>query len=417
MVQGERIMTSNIDNDKARKSFNKFDRRQIMELDTCAHCALCTDDCPTYKDSKVADYSPGVRASKALRLYNKQLDIWAKLFGPRKINSSDINELRDSVFNCTLCGRCMETCPFGFQTHELWVRIREVIHDLVGSPPNVGILEGMLQESQNPYGLDPDMRLDWADFTDLEEIPEKDRAEVAYFVGCTTAFKGINHIVAFSTASLLNRLGVDWTLLGEDEWCCGSPMILAGDLHGAKKYAEHNVELLKLRGVKKVITSCAGCFRVFKWEYPKLLGKKPGFEVVHASEFLRDKLNNGALKVEPVKEKTAYHDPCELSRLGGLIKAPREALKYLTEYYIELPENGLDVSCCGGGGLLQTVNNELRLAIIKRRLDQAKNLGVEILVSSCPACKLAFVDGIREFGYNIEVLDIMELASRQLGLI
>ena len=410
-------MASNIDDDKTREALRKITRRQIMELDTCAHCALCTDNCPAYFDSREANHAPGVRSSKAVKLYNKQFDLRARILGPRPVTKEEVADLADSAFHCTLCGRCMETCPFGFQTHELWVRVREIVRDLGGTLPKVGMLEEMLEDTQNPYGLDPDMRLDWADYTDLEEIPEKDKAEIAYFVGCTTAFKGANHEVAFSIASILNELGEDWTLLGEDEWCCGSPQLLAGDEHGAREYAEHNVEALESRGIKKVITGCAGCFRVFKWEYPKILGRKPDFEVVHAVEFLRDKLASGELKVEPTDEKVAYHDPCELSRLGGVIDAPRNALKRLAGGFLEFQENGMDVRCCGGGGLLQAANNDLRLAIVERRLKEAMEMGAEVITSACPACKLAFVDGVRASGYEIEVLDLMELAARRLDLL
>jgi heterodisulfide reductase subunit D len=388
-----------------------------MELDTCAHCALCSDSCPTYFDSKKANYAPGVRSSKAIKLYNKQYDIWARLFSKRAITVEEVKDLADSAFNCTLCGRCMETCPFGIQTHELWIRVREVVHDLGGSLPNVMVLENMLNESQNPYGLDSDMRLDWADYSGLEDTPLKEEAEIAYFVGCTTAFKGAIHNVAFSVASILNELDMNWTLLGEDEWCCGNPLMLAGDEDGAKRYAEHNIDVLESRGVEKVITSCAGCYRVFKWEYPKLLKKKVNLEVVHSVEFLRDKIVSKELTIKPSMQKMTYHDPCELSRLGGVIEAPREVMKHLTTNYIELPENKLDVRCCGGGGLLQTVNNDLRTSIVQRRIDQAKSMGIEIITSACPSCKLAFLDGIRASGDDIEVLDILELAARQLEIL
>jgi len=311
----------------------------------------------------------------------------------------------------------MEVCPFGFQTHELWSKVREVVHDLEGTPRNVGMLEEMLEETQNPYGLDPDSRLDWADFTDLEEIPEKDEAKVAYFVGCTTAFKGANHEVAFATASILNMLGEDWTLLGEDEWCCGSPLLLAGDEHSAKEYAKHNVEALESRGVKRLITGCSGCYRVFKWEYPKLLGQDLSFEVLHTLEYLLEKLESGELKPEKTDERVIYHDPCELSRLGGLIEEPRKVLAYLADDWVEFAEHGIDVRCCGGGGLLQASNNEARLAIAKKRLDEAKSLGAEVITSACPSCKLTFVDGAREHGVEIEVLDLVELVAKQLDIL
>jgi len=112
-----------------------------------------------------------------------------------------------------------------------------------------------------------------------------------------------------------------------------------------------------------------------------------------------------------------YHDPCELSRLGGVIEAPREALAKLAGSVLEFDERGIDVRCCGGGGLLQAVDNDMRLSIVKKRLDEAKEKGADILVSACPACKLAFMDGVREHKTGIEVLDLLELAARQLGLL
>jgi len=410
-------MASKLDTEKVREALRRFTRRQMMELDTCAHCALCTENCPAYADSKIPNYAPGVRSSKTLRLINKQFGLRARLLGPNPIKADEVADLADSAFNCTLCGRCMETCPFGFQTHELWTGVRCLVYELDGTLPRVKMLDQMLRETQNPYGLQAEMRLDWADYTGLEDVHVKDRADVAYFVGCTTAFKGANHEVAYSIASILNQLGEDWTLLAEDEWCCGSPLLLAGNEEGAREFAEHNVEALEARGVKTVITGCAGCFRVFKWEYPKLLGRRPSFKVIHAVEYLRDKLVAGELKPDLLRANVAYHDPCELSRLGGVIEAPREALRRLAQGLVELPEHGIDVRCCGGGGLLQAANNDLRLSIVKRRLDQAVEVGAEILTSACPACKLAFVDGIRASRCEIEVLDVMELAARQLGLL
>ena len=402
---------------RAREALRRFTRRQLMELDTCARCALCTEKCPAYAESKAPNHAPGVRSSKTVRLYNRQFGLRARLLGPKPITAGEVADLADSAFNCTLCGRCMETCPFGLQTHELWTRVRSLVHEVGGTPANVMTLNETLEESRNPYGLDADMRLDWADYTGLDEVPINGKAEVAYFVGCTTAFKGANHEVAYSIAEILNQLGEDWTLLGEEEWCCGSPLLLAGDEEGAREFARHNVEALEARGVKTVITGCAGCFRIFKWEYPGLLGRRPSFKVVHAVEHLRDKLVSGELKPELLHERVAYHDPCELSRLGGVIDAPREVLRRLAPGYVELPEHGVDVRCCGGGGLLQASNNDLRLAIVKRRLDQAAEVGAEFLTSACPACKLAFIDGVRADGRGVEVLDIMELAARQLGLL
>jgi heterodisulfide reductase subunit D len=407
-------MVSEVSWEKINGSLNRFTRLQLMELDTCARCGLCTNNCPVFAGSGEAGYAPGVRASKMLRLLDKYNGLWSRLTGPKTVTMEEIEELADSVYNCTLCGRCMETCPFGFQTYELWGKLRSVIHELGYQGKNIARLEALLSDARNPYGLDADTRLDWADYTDFEDLPQKENAEIAYFVGCTTAYKGANQEIAHSIGSLLNAMGEDWTVLGENEWCCGSPIFLSGDEEASILYSQHNVDLIKERGIKKVITGCSGCFRILKWEYPVILGEALPFEVLHAVEYLRDMVASGKVEFEPLDARVTYHDPCELARLGGVINAPRDILRSFAKDFVELPENGIDSRCCGGGGLLQSTNNELRMAVIKNRLEQVKMSGAKILTSSCPACKLAYIDGVREYGYDVEVLDIMELASRQI---
>ncbi|MEM2058643.1 MAG: (Fe-S)-binding protein, partial [Thermoproteota archaeon] len=111
-----------------------------------------------------------------------------------------------------------------------------------------------------------------------------------------------------------------------------------------------------------------------------------------------------------------YHDPCELARLSGVIDEPRRVINTVTTSFKEMPENRRDVRCCGGGGILQAVNDELRLNIAEKRVKQAKALEAEILTSACPACKITLMDGTKKVGAKIQVLDVVELFARRLGL-
>jgi len=40
-----------------------------------------------------------------------------------------------------------------------------------------------------------------------------------------------------------------------------------------------------------------------------------------------------------------------------------------------------------------------------------------VITSACPACKLAFVDSARAHEVDIEVLDLVELAAKQLDIL
>ena len=377
------------------------------ELYSCAQCGYCQDICPIYEEI------PWESASPRGKLYWIKGILTEGFLRPKiEIDENFVNRL----FQCTLCGRCHEVCQTDLDTMGLWTTARAEVYLSGMRPENLNSIAENLEETKNPYGLDPDMRLDWADYTDLEEIPEKDEAEIVYFVGCTTAFKGANHNIGYSTATLLNHMEEDWTLLGEDEWCCGSPLIMAGDEEAARELAEHNIAEIEGRGGKTLLTGCPSCFRMWKFEIPELLGRELNFTVKHSLEHIRQRLNEGKLAPISSDERITYHDPCELSRLGGVLDEPREIIKAFSTDFIEMPEHGMDVRCCGGGGLLQATDNELRLSIAKYRLKQAKSVGTEILTSSCPACNITFLDAVRAEGYDIEVLDLMEYIVQKLGL-
>jgi Fe-S oxidoreductase len=384
-------------------------KKRDLELDlySCAQCGYCQEICPIYTNI------PWESASPRGKLY------WIKRImttGFLRPNIQPDDKFVERIYQCTLCGRCHEICQTSLDTMGIWNTVRAEIFLAGQSPKTLSPIVNNIYDSRNPYGLDEDMRLDWADYTDLENVPLEDRAEFAYFVGCTTAFKGVNHNTAYSAAQILNHLEEDWTFLGEDEWCCGSPLIMAGDEESAKEFAEHNIEEINSRSIKTLLTGCPSCYRMWKFEIPELMGRELSFEVKHLLEYVSDCIEEEKIKPIASEDKVTYHDPCELSRLGGIIDAPRRILKSFSKGFIETPENGMDVRCCGGGGLLQANDNELRLSIAKYRLEQIKSVGAEILTSACPSCNIKFLDIVRETDSDIKVLDLVEYIAQKLNI-
>jgi len=190
--------------------------------------------------------------------------------------------------------------------------------------------------------------------------------------------------------------------------------MMVGDEETAKEFAEHNVEVIEETHADIVVVGCASCYRMLRWEYPFLLRRRPRFEVLHITELLNQYLEEGKLKLTKSDIPVTYHDPCELSRLGGVIKEPRKILKALTNNFVEIPEHGKDTRCCGGGGLLQAIDNELRIKIGVERIRQAESTGAKIITSACPSCKLTLLDAAKSIGSSIEVLDIVEFLAKQL---
>ena len=287
---------------------------------TCTYCGFCKSVCPVYEgigwDSSVARG----RIILAYGLLNK--DIPAD------------QSVVESLYQCTTCKDCERRCPSGIEVVEVVERARR---DLVANgkmlPKHRKLLESTLEHG-NPYGERKGVAATLA--------LKKRSASLGYFVGCTSTYR--NRSIADATLSILNKLGEDFTVV--DEACCGSVLQrIGGDEAAVKQIMERNVRSAADLGVEEVVFSCAGCYRMFKQEYPKFVDVP--FKVRHISEFLADK----DLKLKPLDKKLTYHDPCHLGRHTGVYDAPRKLLSQIPEAeFKEMPHNRETALCCGGGG-------------------------------------------------------------------
>ncbi len=381
-------------------------RELNRELHICAQCGYCQDACTIYNEIPWESASPRGKLGWIKKILTK---------GILRENIEGDENFTKRLYQCTLCGRCNEICQTNLDTVAIWNAARAEIFKTGNTPDSLVQLTKQIKTVKNPYGMDEDTRLDWIDFTDMDEAPLKDKAEIAYFVGCTTSWKSVNHEAAYSTALILDEMDEDWTFLGEDEWCCGGPLLMAGDKEGAHEFIKHNIDELEKRDIKIILTGCPSCYRMWKQEIPEM-GYEHGFEIRHITEHLVKRMNEGRLVLPEGDDKLTYHDPCELARLSDIVDEPRELLNKLSSEYRETPEHGRNVRCCGGGGLLQATNDGLRLEIAKKRIEQAKSVGAEVLTSACPACNITLRDAAREMGESIKVLNLVEYIGMKLDL-
>jgi heterodisulfide reductase subunit D len=215
--------------------------------------------------------------------------------------------------------------------------------------------------------------------------------------------------IAKSTIELLKRGGIEFELLGEDEWCCGSVMLRTGNVDVADEMRAHNVDAFKKHKADLVITSCSGCFKTIKLDYEKMTGSMD-FEVKHVLEILKELIEAGKLKFSKTKMKVTSHDPCHLGRHSGIYEIPRDILKNIPSLeFIEMPKNRENARCCGAGGGVRAGYRELSDRMADTRIEEAVGTGVEVLTSACPFCTYALREAAERKGLKIRVLDIPEL--------
>jgi len=377
------------------------------EIYICAQCGFCHEVCPIYEEIGWESASPRGK------IY------WLKHIlkpGPLPVIEID-KEFANRFFQCTICGHCSEVCQTKINTPELWKAIRTEIYQRGLWPDVLNELIEALKKEKNVYSMPNDERTIWA--MDIEEeirTKVRKKAKVAYFVGCISSFMGRLADIPLSTVRIMEHAGINFTVLGSEEWCCGNPLFLAGASSLAEEIVRYNVATLCKLGVETLITTCSGCYRAWKQEYPEILKEDLGFEVLHVSQFLAKLVDEGKLKLRSIDGVVTYHDPCEIGRHCNIYEEPRKVLENIPKIkFVELPKTKKDCKCCGGGGMLKATNPELAAKIASRKIDETTEVGANILTSGCPACKLNLMDAIFEREATVEMLDITEVVARALG--
>ncbi len=363
-----------------------------MSQDKCVRCGSCLQLCPMFDATGEEQFSP--RGKMYLLQVMDQIE-----------NDEELGrEFRRLLFQCTLCGRCEENCASGVDLLKVWHEQRAKAIET--APEEFEYLEPLkdaLSNVKNIYGLAAEDRaIYWLDELE-EEIPgledrvyEKGKtAEVMVFLGCLMSFRGSQIDVLRSLFKTLERLEVDYLVMGAEEFCCGHPLYLMGDEKGAQKLREHNKQVVEEAKVRNVITCCPGCLIQLR-EHHNL----ENVEALHHTQFFDRKLDT--IPEYPQTEEFSYHDPCELHRILEIKTEPRSVINKMG---IEFRE--MDLSCCGGGGLLRMTDPNLSDKIIQLRAarEGVKNTTV---ITACPSCREQLLS------QDLKTKDVVELVSDAL---
>ena len=239
--------------------------------------------------------------------------------------------------------------------------------------------------------------------------------EVLFWVGCAGSFDERAKKITKACVKLLIKAEVSFAVLGPEESCTGDPAKRAGNEFLFQMQAMTNIEVLNGYEVKKIVTACPHCFNTLKNEYPGLGGK---YEVVHHTQFLKQLLDEGKLKVEGGRfsgKRITFHDPCYLGRANNEYEAPRAVLAKLESELIEMKSCKAKGLCCGAGGAQMFKDAEAgKKEINIERTEQALYTQPDIIAAGCPFCNTMMTDGVKnkEKEGSIAVMDIAELIQQ-----
>jgi Fe-S oxidoreductase len=420
----------------------EFDIENIQnfkyDMDHCIKCKGCYWVEHTY--------NPGVKFNTRCpaNLYN-DFDAYGAM-GKMRIGLGIINgtlewtpQLLNIIYACPLCGACDVACKRNLDLEINLslesMRVKAVQDGAAPLPAHKEALD-KIAATGNIYGEKGDRKA-WA-----KGVKVAAKADTLYFVGDNTSYK--NPQIAQATAKILEKIGVDFMLL-DGEKNEGNVTFSIGMVEEARKVAKETVDAIKATGAKTVVVSDAEVYRMLKVDYPKLLNIATadlGFEVKHIIELASAAIEEGKLVLNtPVDTRMAYHDASSVSRLcddwtpykgergwmgmiypGQRRRRGRENLYAQARTimaavpgadnaeFIRIRENAFDIACGRGTEIAFPALTEFAT---KHRLDEAKECGIETIVSADPQCRDAF-NKYADPKDGIEAIDITELIVKAL---
>jgi Fe-S oxidoreductase len=408
----------------------------LYTMNSCNHCGQCKWVLgPKMRGWKYAEVCPihlryGFDSYSGQGLINIAQEV---LDGRLKYEEGLIN----LIFTCLTCGAC-DVCCKSIRDMELLDTIlalrAKCVEDGQGLPEHREIA-GKIDVTHNIYAKPHNKRSEW--------LPKGKKLSttsgIAYFAGCAASY--IHPEIAVNTIKILDTAGIDYKVLGAEEYCCGTMLWRTGQTQAFKKAAEQNLAVLKKQGIKTLITSCAECYGTFRGGYPRFVNMD--IEILHITEVVQRALKEGKLVFKKKQNlKVTYHDPCLLGRLSekyipwngkieaygvhvppkpwrrgtnGVYEAPREILKAIPGIeLLEMVRNAESSFCCGGGGGVPAAFPDFSQWVAKERLDEVGSTGAAALVSACPFCQDSFTNALSATRNKIHYYDLTELVVKSL---
>ena len=392
--------------------------KQGLDLFSCTECGRCHDVCPTFVTNKPLTLK---RFNQSLlhHLRNEETTLFRT--GSTAEDKTLVGEIirPETLWACTTCRACEEVCPVSIEhvPRILGMRQNQTMMEEAYPPEMANTFKG-LERNFNPWGIGFDQRADWAEGLDIplmadmksETEGQQPEIDVLMWVGCAGSFDSRNQKIARATATLYQKAGVKFAMLGSEEKCTGDLARRSGNEMLFQMLAGENVETLNNYKIKKIVTACPHCLNSIKNEYPQLGGE---YEVFHHSQFISKLVDEGRLPVgSNLKDTITYHDPCYLGRYNNEYEAPRNLLKKAaSEPMREMKRHGRESFCCGAGGARMWMEETIGSRINENRTEEAIQTGASTVATGCPFCMTMISDGIAAKGKteSMQAKDISEL--------
>ena len=425
----------------------------------CVHCGLCLEACPTYVATGDENDSPRGRIYLMRAVEEGRLAVESATF-------------ESHIDRCLGCRACEAACPAGVEYGQLLEAARVEITRAQTKPRGIyGLLSFVLRrvwlkpkrlrvafafarfirdsglakfalrlglahaispqfefaltllDSSSPVG---DAR--YRNGSDGERIragrmpanrpqdagapegaPASDSVRTLLFKACVT--EGLFQRVNEATTRVLQANGCAVQAPAE-QVCCGALHAHAGELEGARKLAQQNIDAFRGSDAP-IITNAGGCGAMLV-SYAHLLADDDKYaeSAIEFSARVRDigqQLEaNGFRNGSSVGlERTTYDVSCHLLHGQHAAGSSLQMLWAIPDLNFALLKDS-DV-CCGGAGVYNLLEPELSEQVLAEKLKNVEQCGASVLATGNAGCQMQIAAGARLAGIPLRVCHPVEL--------
>jgi Fe-S oxidoreductase/FAD/FMN-containing dehydrogenase len=371
----------------------------------CSQCGYCVDECDQFYGRGWESQSPRGKW------------YWLREYMAGKVKWNQF--MVDTFLVCTTCELCNLRCSASLPIEPSWMKLRgKLVHeDRQMTFPPFEIMAAALRSQGDIWAGYRRHRSDWFP----QELRAKHgpgrKSENVYFAGCTASY--VEKDIAQASVTLLDAAGIDFTYIGQNENCCGTPMLVAGKWDVFEETMRHNLEQVKACGASTVITSCPACDMMWRHVYPqwaRKLGLDYPIKTKHYSELVAEKIRSGEFRFShEVKATVTWHDSCHIGRVSGVYEEPREIIKAIPGVkFVEMPFHREEAHCCGS--VLTLIKEPPVAAEVGRvRLEEALEVKADSVLALCPCCEFQFRVTREKKQLPLEIKDLATFACQGLG--
>ena len=394
--------------------------KQLLDGYTCTECGRCSSVCPANTTGKllnpkkiIVDIRARTMEKAPVMVANATGDAAGKVLGHQLLDNFITEQ---ELWACTTCMACVQECPVTIEHVDAIVQIRRgLVLNESRFPDELKTTFSNLERNFTPWGFGHAARAEWAEGLAIPRMAEKKRVDVLFWVGCAGSYDARYRSVSRAFAQLLQKAGVDFAILGEEEKCTGDPARRMGNEYLAQSLITDNVSTLNSYSFSRIVVTCPHCMQALGKEYRQFGGT---YEVVHHTTVLRELMLSGKLQIPAGSAASvAFHDPCYLGRYNDEYDAPRDVLDALGGIRrLEMPRSMDRSFCCGAGGGRMWMEETEGKRINMERTDEALATSPDVIGTGCPFCMTMLTDGVkaREAAERVQVRDVAELVLEAL---